>query len=106
MKTIDLYPIRGIGSNIQLFRVVTPGAHQFLRGNYKLANVTQHVQLQYSPPAWTEFQDQAAAKTHVLNGKSLAVFGLAGVGKSHFIRECVKALEEEGKRVVIIAKTI
>ena len=35
----------------------------------------------------------------------MAVVGIAGVGKSHLIRACVKALEESGKTVRIVAKT-
>ena len=45
------------------------------------------------------------ARERILNGQSQLVLGLAGTGKSHFIRECVKELEANGKRVAVIAKT-
>jgi hypothetical protein len=47
----------------------------------------------------------AAAERHVRAGGSLLVTGLAGTGKSTWIRAQIAALQADGKTVVVIAKT-
>jgi hypothetical protein len=58
----------------------------------------------YQQPIWQQVNAEEA-KALVRQGQSLCVKGLAGVGKSHLIREKIAELEAAGKRVVPIAKT-
>jgi len=104
LKTCDLFPIRGRESDAKLFRVVTPQARQHLRGPHQIAKVHQNCPVRYERPVWNDLGPEEA-RAHVRAGGSLCVVGLAGVGKSHLIREMVKELEEQGNTVVVIAKT-
>jgi hypothetical protein len=60
--------------------------------------------LSYAPRTWRDL-DAVAAAAHVQGGGSLLVTGLAGTGKSTWIRAQVAALEASGKKVVVLAKT-
>ena len=53
---------------------------------------------------WTEL-DETAAEAHVLAGKSLAVTGYGGTGKSFWARGVVQKLRDAGRVVHIISKT-
>ncbi len=101
---VDLYPISGSASDEKVFRVVVPQARQHLRGEFKMEKVTRSWPVAPCCVKWDEL-DLEEAREFVLEGKSLLVEGLAGVGKSHFIRGLVAELEAQGKRVRIIAKT-
>jgi hypothetical protein len=103
-KTTDLFPIRGYDSESKAFRVVTPQARQHLRGPHSIGKVSRSWPVNYRRPIWNDMEAEAA-KEHVRSGGSLCVLGLAGVGKSHLIREMVEELETLGKKVVIVAKT-
>jgi len=104
LKTTDLYPISGHDSEAKAYRVVTPQARQHLRGPHSIEKVFRSWQIDYKRPQWNDLETEAA-KEHVRSGGSLCVLGLAGVGKSHLIREMVEELEVSGKKVVIVAKT-
>jgi hypothetical protein len=65
--------------------------------------VTRDHPVGYSPRRWRDLDTDAAAR-HVQAGGSLFVAGLAGVGKSTWIKAQVAALEASGRRVVTIAK--
>ena len=101
-KTHALFPISGRKSERPVFRVVVPQGRQILRGKYEHDKVTMDYKLTYNAPAWTPVEN---VLEHLLAGNSLAVFGIAGVGKSYMITKCVEALEEQGKCVIPIAKT-
>jgi hypothetical protein len=58
----------------------------------------------HSYKTWQDL-DKEEAKRRVLHGESLFVQGVAGTGKSHFVKECVEELVALGKTVDIIAKT-
>ena len=102
LKTNALFPISGRKSERPVFRVVVPQGRQILRGKYEHDKVTMDYKLTYNAPVWTPVEN---VLEHLLAGNSLAVFGIAGVGKSYMITKCVEALEEKGKRVIPIAKT-
>ena len=53
---------------------------------------------------WTELA-VAEAVAHAMAGKSLAVLGPPGTGKTYFVRSIVAALRSEGRRVDVVAKT-
>ena len=102
LKTDDLYPVGGRTTHAPVFRVVTPQARQHLRGEHPMP--TRAWPVTYQQPIWQQVNAEEA-KALVRQGQSLCVKGLAGVGKSHLIREMVAELEAAGKRVVPIAKT-
>ena len=105
LQTHELFPIRGFASSEAVFRVETPQRRHHRSGRYSIANVSRAGNLEHSCRAWTDMAREEAIEA-VAAGSSLAVFGIAGVGKSHLIREhLIPRLEAQGKRVVIIAKT-
>ena len=104
LKTTDLYPIRGRVSDKQVFKVNTPRAGHHLRGDHRMGAVSRNLEFTYRQPQWKTLNIEEARQM-ALAGESLLVCGLAGVGKSHFIRDLVAELEEKGRRVVTIAKT-
>ena len=57
-----------------------------------------------SLPNWTDLTEDAALQ-HILGGGSICVSGQAGTGKSHFIMNALRELEQNGRRVVRTAKT-
>ena len=58
-------------------------------------------QVEWAP---RELSEEDATRV-VLNGFSLFVLGIAGVGKTHFMQELVAQLRAQGKRVDVISKT-
>ena len=75
---------------------------QPLQGKYEKPQ--REVQPPTRPPPWRELTE-AEARLAVMDGGSLLVQGSPGVGKTHWVRELVKALRSIGKRVDIVAKT-
>jgi hypothetical protein len=104
LKTTDLFPISGREASDQVFRVLTPQARQHLRGEHRIENVTKNHVIHEPTRCWADL-DTAAAEKHVRSGGSLLVTGLAGTGKSTWIRAQIAALKADGKTVVVIAKT-
>ena len=72
-----------------------------LHGEYDLPTT------QASPPEacveWT-WLTKEDAKEKVLNGESVFISGIGGTGKSYFMKELVKELQENGLHVMVIAK--
>ena len=73
-----------------------------LLGRYEKPH--REVQPPTLPPPWRDLSE-AEARSVVMDGGSLLVQGSLGVGKTHWVRELVKALRSNGKRVDIVAKT-
>ena len=48
---------------------------------------------------------QEEAREHVLNANSVMVEGLPGVGKSYWVAGLCRELEDQGKRLYVLAKT-
>jgi hypothetical protein len=55
-------------------------------------------------PAWRELTEEEA-RAHVLAGGSLAIEGVAGTGKSHFVGSLAKELADDGRTMSAISKT-
>ena len=73
-----------------------------LQGVHKLP--TTEAELPTLCPEWT-FVDKDAARENVLeNHESIYISGVAGTGKSHFMKELVQALRDNGQNVKIVAK--
>ena len=53
---------------------------------------------------WKEFTDNEAGETHVLEGGSLLIEGIAGTGKGTFAKGIVERLVRLGKKVAVISK--
>ncbi len=51
----------------------------------------RQVVLNYAPKVWRDMEKEEA-KRRVLHGESILVRGIAGVGKSHWLKECVEEL--------------
>ena len=81
--------------------MVTPEMRQHLRGTTPLP-VRDCAQANTRPALRAVGTHEA--NNGVLCGQPLLVLGLAGVGKSNWIRERVAELEQAGKNVVIVAK--
>ena len=64
---------------------------------------TESLRVQRPPP----FQDvdPRTARELALGGHGLFVEGIAGTGKTHFMKQMVQELREAGKTVVVVAKT-
>ena len=111
LKTTDLYPIAPRESAKQVFRVLAPAARQHLRGMYSMGNITRTRCEDYDDEddddrAFEHLAGQEEALSIARDGGSLLILGLAGVGKSHFIRQVIiPELEAQGKRITILAKT-
>ena len=109
LRTEDLYPISGYPSDLPVFRVVTPKVNQHLRGVHRLPVTNwRHPDLESMDLAedWMDLTEEEAFRMVVEDQQSLLVRGIAGTGKSHFIRQVIiPALEAKGLRVVTIAKT-
>ena len=88
-----------LSSTDTVFRFSESG--QPLQGKYEKPH--RDVQPPTHPPPWRELTE-AEARSVVMEGGSLLVQGSPGVGKTHWVRELVKALRS-GKRVNIVAKT-
>jgi len=58
----------------------------------------------WAPRRWRELSEEQATKA-VLNGANLFVQGIAGTGKTFFVKELVLQLRALGKQIDIIAKT-
>jgi hypothetical protein len=87
-----------------VFRVLTPQARQHRRGEHRIENVTRNHLVHEPARCWVDL-DTTAAEMHVRAGGSLLVTGLAGTGKSTWIRAQIAALKAAGRTVVVIAKT-
>jgi Cdc6-like AAA superfamily ATPase len=103
----NLPPITTIHpSAAQVFKVEVPEARQHLRGTYSADKCSRNWKLTLPRQSWIDLSDPDEALAHVPRGSSLLVQGIAGTGKTHTIRQVLlPALEKQGKRVSIIAKT-
>ena len=94
---VEMTPIH---SGDTVFRFSETG--RCLQGMYKKPN--REVPPPKPQSSWCELTREDAERT-VLGGHGLYVCGSPGSGKSYTVREFVKALRANGKRVQIIAKT-
>jgi hypothetical protein len=60
--------------------------------------------LEIQPRVWTDLTEDEAF-TRVLHGQSLLVLGIAGTGKTHYIKDLVARLRTNSKKVEIMSKT-
>ena len=60
--------------------------------------------LQHAPPIWQNLNKEEATR-RVINGESLAVIGIAGTGKTTYVKKLVEELKALGRKIDIIAKT-
>jgi hypothetical protein len=106
LKMTTLHPIQGVfPSTEHVFRVVTPKDAQHLRGNYTIKKCLKSDADPAAGYAWDDLS-RAEAMTCILEGGSCFVQGIAGTGKSHFIREeILPELRSRGLSVTIVAKT-
>ena len=59
--------------------------------------------ISWRPIKWKDLTEEQATK-EVLEGSSLCILGIAGVGKTHFAKHLVEQLRALGKKVDVIAK--
>ena len=106
LKMTALHPIRGVfPSTERVFRVVTPKEAQHLRGKYTIQKCLKSDEDPAPEYAWDDLTREQAT-VRILEGESCFVQGIAGTGKSHFIREeLLPELRAQGLSVAIVAKT-
>ena len=91
---------------VRVVRVEHPKEKQHLRGEYDMHKCTRDWSFQPRDLSWRDVDLEQARKIVVAEGGSLLVRGIAGTGKSYFIREeLIPALRLQGKRVTVVAKT-
>ena len=96
-----LEPLRmaAIDSHEPVFRFCTGG---LLLGACKLPDIPEAET--FDPPEFEDV-DEEQAKEMALRGQSVLMLGVAGTGKTYFTKEIVRELREQGKQVIVIAKT-
>ena len=55
---------------------------------------------------WKTFATRQATEAHIVSGGSCLVEGIAGVGKTSFVRACIERMTRNSdKKIVILSKT-
>ncbi len=100
-RRILLEPLRmaAIDSCDPVFRFCTGGP---LLGACKLPDIPEAQT--FDPPEFEDL-DEEQAKEMALRGQSVLILGVAGAGKTYFTKEIVRELREQGKQVIVIART-
>jgi hypothetical protein len=105
LKISSLHPVTVFTAPAPVLRLGTPEERQHLRGNYDIGKIMRSWEFPDFDLGWVDLSESQAEDT-IISGDSCLVQGIAGTGKSYFIRERVlPKLKAQGKRIISIAKT-
>ena len=95
LRGAPAFPLTGLYTDAKVFKFVVPLARQHLRGQYSLDRLQRSWSVGDPKKTW-RYVSREQAMECVLDDQSLLVLGLAGTGKSHFIRnQILPALQTE-----------
>ena len=103
MRRLNQYCLMAaIHADEQVYRVQVAKETDPLKCNPSLPKRTWDVAL--NPRMWGHLS-QEEGERRVMEGSSLLVLGIAGTGKTHFLRGVVERLRAQGQTVDVISKT-
>jgi hypothetical protein len=95
-------PLASTDSEDPVFRVEDVKLEKRLLGRHRLPT-RDHEVFVFKDRTWTDL-DETKAEELVLSGQSLAIFGIAGTGKTTLAKRLIQALIDSGQRVVCCSR--